>query len=177
LLVSAAPAEPIDFVTGRINMRRTDLLAISVGVLAAAGLFTIERAYAGEDDHPTRCTLATLDGQYLFGAPGTLFPPAFGVTKQSIFSSAGFHIFNGDGTGTDFVTFVVNGMNQNVPSPVATTYTLKADCTGTFSVQNGPNFNIFVALDGSALSVVSTDQGAAYSEVLHRSVSFGKTAP
>jgi hypothetical protein len=106
-----------------------------------------------------------------------LFPPAFGVPKQSIFSSAGFHIFDGDGTGTDFVTFVVNGMNQNVPSPVATTYTLNPDCTGTLSVQNGPNFNIFVALDGSGLSVVSTDLGAAYSEVLHRSVSFGKTAP
>ena len=105
-----------------------------------------------------------------------MFPPAFGVTEQSIATSAGFHIFNGDGTGTDFVTFVVNGVNQNVPSPVPTTYTLKADCTGTFSVQNGPHFSIFVALDGSGLSAVSTDQGVAYSEVLHRSVSFGQNA-
>jgi hypothetical protein len=155
-------------------VKHTDLLAIGIGVLASAGLFTMARANAGEDEHPARCTLATLDGQYLFGAPTTLFPPAFGVTEQSIATSAGFHIFNGDGTGTDFVTFVVNGMNQNVPSPIPTTYTLKADCTGTFSVKNGPNFDIFVALDGSGLSVVTTDQGAAYSEVLHRSVRFGK---
>jgi hypothetical protein len=98
-------------------MKRTELLAIGIGVLASAGLFAVERAYAGEDDHPTRCTLATLDGQYLFGGTATLFPPAFGVTKQSIATSAGFHIFNGDGTGTDFITFVVNGMNQNVPRP------------------------------------------------------------
>ena len=102
--------------------------------------------------------------QYLFDGTATLFPPAFGVTTQSIATSAGFHIFNGDGTGTDFITFAVNGMNQNVPSPVATTYTLKTDCTGTFSVQNGPNFDIFVALDGSGMSVVGTDTGAVYSE-------------
>ena len=158
-------------------MKRVGLWAIGIGVLASAGLFAMERGYAGDDDHPTRCTLATLDGQYLFGAPTTLFPPAFGVTKQSIATGAGFHIFNGDGTGTDFVTFVVNGMNQNVPSPVATTYTLKPDCTGTFSVQNRPNFNIFVAVDGSGLSVVATDPGAAYSEVLHRSVRLGQTGP
>jgi hypothetical protein len=158
-------------------MKGSGLWAIGIGLLASTGLFATQQVYAGEDDHPARCSLATLDGQYLFGAPTTLFPPAFGVTEQSIATSAGFHIFNGDGTGTDFVTFVVNGMNQNVPSPVPTTYTLKADCTGTFSVKNGPNFDIFVALDGSGLSVVTTDQGAAYSEVLHRSVSFGKTAP
>jgi hypothetical protein len=133
----------------------------------------MERAYAGDDDHPTRCSLATLGGQYLFGGTATL-SPTFGVPEQSIATSAGFHIFNGDGTGTDFVTFVVNGINQNVPSPVATTYTLKADCTGTFSVKNGPNFDIFVAVDGSALSVVGTDPGVAS---LERSVRVGKTAP
>jgi hypothetical protein len=60
-----------------------------------------------------------------------------------------------------------------VPSPVATTYTLKPDCTGTFPVQNGSNFNIFVAVDGSGLSVVATDPGVPSSE---RSVRVGKTA-
>jgi hypothetical protein len=163
-LASAAWAEPIDFATGRINMKGVRLWAIGVGALAGAGLFTVERAYAGEDDHPTKCTLATLSGQYLFAGPDTLlFPPAFGVTTPSVSASAGYHIFNGDGTGTDFVTFTVNGINQNVPSPVATTYTLNPDCTGTFSVHNGPNFDKFVAVDGSALSQVATDPGASFS--------------
>jgi hypothetical protein len=49
-------------------------------------------------------------------------------------ASAGFHIFNGDGTGFDFVTFTVNGIDQHVPSPVAITYMLNLDCTGTYSV-------------------------------------------
>jgi hypothetical protein len=145
-------------------MKRVGLWAIGVGTLVGVGLSTVERAYAGEDDHPTKCTLATLSGQYLFaGAETLLFPPAFGVTAPSVSASAGYHIFNGDGTGTDFVTFTVNGINQNVPSPVATKYTLNADCTGTFSVHNGPNFDIFVAVDGSALSQVATDPGASFS--------------
>jgi hypothetical protein len=75
-----------------------------------------------------------------------------------------YHIFNGDGTGTDFVTFSVNGIDQHVPSPVTTTYTLNSDCTGTYSVQNGPNFDIFIAADGSALSTINTDPGVAASQ-------------
>ena len=141
-------------------MRRAALWGIAIGVLASAGLFAAQ-AWAGEDERG--CTLATLHGQYLFNGSGTLFPPAFGVTSVSTGTSAGFHIFNGDGTGTDFVTFTVNGINQNVPSPVATTYTLNPDCTGTFSVHNGPNFDIFVAVDGSELSQVATDPGVSFS--------------
>ena len=141
-------------------MKRVGLWAIGIGVLVSAGSLS-EEAYAGENG--ARCTLATLNGQYLFAESGTLFPPAFGVTKQSIGNSAGFHIFNGDGTGTDFVTFSVNGVNQHVPSPVTITYTLNPDCTGTLSVQNGPNHNIFVAVDGSSLTSINTDPGVAFS--------------
>ena len=90
----------------------------------------------------------------------TLFPPAFGVTAPSTSASAGFHIFNGDGTGSDFVTFSVNGVDQHVPSPVAITYTLNHDCTGTYSVPSaGLSFDIFVAVDGSQLTVISTVPG------------------
>ena len=126
-------------------MKRLGLWAIGIGVLVCAGLFPMERAYAGENDHPTRCTLATLNGQYLFAGPATLFPPAFGVTAPTLAASAGFHIFNGDGTGFDFVTFTVSGIDQHVPSPVAITYTLNPDCTGTYSVPSaGITTDIFV---------------------------------
>jgi hypothetical protein len=133
--------------------------AIAIGIAAS---LTSGQAYVGGKEKG--CSLATLDGQYMFGGPATLFPPAFGVNTPSIGNSAGFHIFNGDGTGTDFVTFSVNGIDQHVPSPVATTYTLNSDCTGTYSVQNGPNFDIFVAADGSALSTINTDPGVAASQ-------------
>jgi hypothetical protein len=138
-------------------MKRAGLWAIGIGALAGASLITMEPAYAGENDRPTRCTLATLNGQYLFGGTGMLLPPA--VTSPVTTASAGFHIFNGDGTGTDFVTLTVNGIDQHVPSPVATTYTLNPDCTGTFSVQNGPNIDIFVAVDGSSMAGINTDPG------------------
>jgi hypothetical protein len=145
-------------------MKRAGLWAIGIGVLVGTSLLPMGRAFAGEDDHPTRCTLATLNGQYLFAGSGTLFPPAFGLTQPSTSTSAGFHVFNGDGTGLDFVTFSVNGVDQHVSSPVATTYTLNHDCTGTYSVQNGPHFDIFVAVDGSQLSVTATDPGHALAE-------------
>src|ERR1700674_4807260 len=133
-----------------MKLKRMGLWAIGTGVLiGAGGLLTVERGYA---DDTTKCTLATLKGQYLFTDQGTLF------------ASAGYHIFNGDGTGTDFVTLTFNGVNQNVPSPVPISYTLKPDCTGTYTVESGPHFNIFVALDGSELAVIGTDPGASVAE-------------
>jgi hypothetical protein len=59
----------------------------------------------------------------------------------------------------------VDGVNANVTLPTSTTYTLNSDCTGTKTVlPYGPNFNIFVAIDGSGLTAVSTDMGFAASE-------------
>jgi hypothetical protein len=143
-------------------MKRVGLWAIGIGVFVSLESLNVEQGYAGQSE--AKCTLATLNGQYLFAGSATLFPPALGVKAPSLAASAGYHIFNGDGTGTDFVTFTVNGIDQNVPSPVAITYTLNADCTGTYSVQNGPNFDMFVAVDGSALSVIDTTPGVSASE-------------
>ena len=85
----------------------------------------------------------------LFAGSGMLLPPA--VPSPLTTNSAGFHVFNGDGTGSDFVTFSLNGIDQHVPSPVAITYTLNPDCTGTYSVPSASlDFDIFVAVDGSA---------------------------
>ena len=141
-------------------MKRAGLRAIGIGALVTVGLTAIE-ASAGENERG--CTLATLHGQYLFAGPATLFPPSFGVTAPTLAASAGFPIFNGDGTGTDFVTFTVEGVDQHVPSPVPTTYTLNADCAGTYSVQNGPTLDIFVAVDGSALSAIEATPGVSAS--------------
>jgi hypothetical protein len=154
-------------------MKSAGLWAIGIAALAGASLITTEQACAGENDHPTKCSLATLNGQYLFSGSGTLFPPAFGVTSPSMANSAGFHIFNGDGTGSDFVVFSINGIDQHVPSPVATTYTLNPDCTGTFSVQNGPSSDIFVAVDGSA-ATGANGPGVAFNGGIQPRVGFGR---
>jgi hypothetical protein len=136
--------------------------AQSIGLLIGASLF-VQPAHAGGG--AVKCSLATLRGQYLVAASGTLFPPAFGVSEASISEAAGYSLYNGDGTGTDYVTFTVNGVNANVASPTPTSYTLNADCTGTKTVlPDGPHFNIYVAFDGSALTAIATDTGFAVSE-------------
>ena len=158
-------------------MKRAGLWAIGIGLLVNVGPLAVEQGYAG--DHEGKCTLTTLKGQYLFAGSAMLFPPAFGIpegTPPSVGSSAGYHIFNGDGTGIDFVTATLNGVDQHVPSPVLITYTLNHDCTGTYSVQNGPNFDIFVAFDGSQLAVIGTDPGAAGLEIPSQRVGSSKRA-
>jgi hypothetical protein len=143
-------------------MKRVGLWAVGIGVLASVGLLTVAQGFADENDRATRCTLATLKGRYLFAGTGTLFPPAFGVTKVSVDSAAGFHIFNGNGTGQDYATFTINGINQDVPSPSDLTYTLNSDCTGTYTVlgppggPEGPSFAIFVSPNGDEMTSIAT---------------------
>ena len=139
--------------------------AIGVALLLTTG-FLIGPAYAGDDVR--KCGLETLRGQYLSSATGTIFPPAFGVTEPAISDSAAYIIFYGDGTGTDYVTFTINGENANVTSPVSETYTLSPDCTGTRTVSNGPQFNIYVAFDGSEFAAISTTPGFAVSTTIKR---------
>ena len=112
----------------------------------------MEPGYAGE--HERGCTLATLNGQYLFSTAAPVFPPTYGVMSVSTGAAAGAHVFYGDGTGADYVSFSLNGIDQHVPSPIPTTYTLSSDCT----------FDIFVAVDGSWLSLIETDNGAPFAQ-------------
>jgi hypothetical protein len=145
-----------------MKLKRSGLCATAIGVLVLSlGLLNAEPGYAAG----RQCSPATLKGQYMVAAAGTLFPPAFGVIAPSVSTAAGYSIYNGDGTGTDYVTFAVNGVNQNVTSPTATSYTLEPDCTGTKTVlPYGPHFNIFAAVDGESLTAIATDSGFAVSE-------------
>jgi hypothetical protein len=127
------------------------LCAVSIAVFVS----TVEQGYA---DDTTKCNRATLKGRYLFAGPGTAFPPAFGVKEVSVSNAAGFHIFNGDGTGQDYVTFTINGIDQHVLSPDPLTYTLNSDCTGTYTVLNGgPIFDIFVSPNGDEMTSIATE--------------------
>ena len=95
-------------------MKRLELLAIGVGVLVSVGLLTVEPGFARDqepviNDGAPRCNDATLRGRYLFSAPAVLFPPAFGITETAVANAAGYHLFNGNGTGHDYVTLTING--------------------------------------------------------------------
>jgi hypothetical protein len=126
---------------------------VGIGLFITVGLLIVEPGYAQE---PT-CTLKTLKGRYLFAMAGPLLPPAFGITEPTPSDTAGFHIFNGDGTGTDIVTFRLGGETvlENEVSPL--TYTVNPDCTGSFTVTNGPSFGMFIAPDGASIASIATD--------------------
>jgi hypothetical protein len=122
-------------------------------------------------DGPRACTLATLQGRYLFAESGVLLPPAFGVAAPTQAADAGTHIFNGDGTGTDTVTFRVgsNIVLENAVAPFV--YTVAADCTGTIAVLNGPSFDIFIAPDGTEFAEIATAPAGNYPASIVRRVS------
>ena len=151
-------------------MKALGARAIGLGLVTSMALLTLDNAYADENGRATKCTLDTLKGQYLVAGNGMLIPPVplFSIpagTPPLVTAAAGYSIYNGDGTGTDYVTFTVNGINANVTSPTPTKYTLNPDCTGTKTVlPSGPHFDIFVALDGDGLTAIATDTGFAVSE-------------
>src|SRR6478672_13878184 len=149
--------------------RRTMAIAVATGLVVIAGLsFSGTLAASNDDAHVRGCTLATLKGQYLFADAGTLLPPA--VEQPTLSAYAGFHVFNGDGTGTDVITGRLGGQIalENVVSPIS--YSVNADCTGSLTVIGGPTFGLFIATDGESIASITTDPGGAGASV-HRRVS------
>ena len=77
--------------------------------------------------------LSSWDGYANFG--GNLVPKAVMEGRR----------FNGDGTWVnEFGTVNVGGTTIIDATGAVGTYTVAADCTGTFSVPNGPSFNMYV---------------------------------
>jgi hypothetical protein len=147
-------------------MRRIGSWAtLGMGVLITVGLLTVQLGYA----EPT-CTLKTLKGRYLFSLTGPLLPPAFGVLTPTPSAAAGFHIFNGDGTGKDIVTFRAGGITVLQDANAPFTYTVNEDCTGSITLSPpGPSFSIFISPDGESFAEVATaPQGNQVSDVSRR---------
>jgi hypothetical protein len=135
------------------------------------GLVTVERGSAGAEK--PMCTLATLKGRYLFATYGTVLPPAFGVTEPTPGASAGFHLFNGDGTGTDIVTVRIGSKItlKNAAAPIS--YTVNPDCTGSYTVlvPDGPSFDLFIAPTGDAFAIIATAPEGNYVSSIDERVS------
>ena len=141
-------------------MKSVGLWAMKIGLMICVGIGAVELGYADEREHATKCTLATLKGRYLFVVNGTYFPPAAGVTVESLFSRAGSRIFHGDGTGTTIVTGSINGVITNGDLHSDLSYTVNADCTGTVKVLSvGATQEIFVAPNGDDMTVIATGTG------------------
>ena len=124
-----------------------------------------------------KCTVATLKGRYLFGGIATLVPPASGA-QTPLLAVAGYHVFNGDGTGKDFVAASINGQSierqfsEPDRSVFDITYTVNPDCSGTYTVLgDGASFGLFVAPDGDEVIVFGTTPGVVLVQGPNRRVS------
>ena len=141
-------------------MKRLKLWGIALGICVTTGSLTATQGQAEKkNDRTPTCTVATLKGRYLFGGTSTRLPPA--VPQPSLFAVAGYHIFNGDGTGTDTVTVSIDGVTvaDNFVTPIG--YTVDANCTGTFTIPaSGESFGVFIAPDGEELMLIGTNPGA-----------------
>jgi hypothetical protein len=127
------------------------VLLVVVGVVAVLGVGT---GFAKDESAGAKkCSEATLHGQYLFAVDG------FDITgnEQVPFASAGYDVYDGNGKvkGVSSGNF---GGEVFRKEPYSGTYTVKADCTGTFT-SDGTQVDLFIAPDGSMFTFVETDPG------------------
>ena len=150
-------------------MKRVGLWAVGIGLVITVGLLTVGQGYAKDKDRVPTCSVATLKGRYLFALHGTLLPPVFGITKPTESDAVGMHILNGDGTGRDILTLRLDGQTVFENQVFPLTYTVNADCTGSFSVTDGPTFGLFIAPNGDSFAEISTaPQGNEVSDIARR---------
>src|SRR5215208_7211643 len=128
-------------------------LLVVLGVVGLLGVLAVGRGFA-EDENASRakCSVATLKGTYLFAQNGVEIKG----TDQRPFAIAGYDVFDGNGEvkGVDSANF--NGkITRN--EPLSGTYSVKANCTGTFTFTNGTRYDQFIAPDGSMFTFVRTN--------------------
>jgi hypothetical protein len=136
-------------------MKRGVLKSSGIVMLLTVGLFAWGAGHPAPAWSGNSCSLKTLEGTYsgfCHGVQGA---------RQNNFAAADLEHFHGDGTSNGFSTFADK---HNVLSqvPFTATYTVKPDCTGTYTATdvNGTiHLDIFVAPDGSEFNFVYTDPG------------------
>jgi hypothetical protein len=138
--------------TGRWAGGLALILLLVVG--AAALLTTVGAGYATDEENAgaKKCSVATLDGTYPFAFDGVEIK---GNKDQTPFAIAGYAVFDGNGKENSVVSSNFNG-EVSRKEPISGTYTVKADCTGTLTFEDGSQIDLFVAPDGSMFTFVQT---------------------
>jgi hypothetical protein len=131
------------------------LALILVVVGAAALLSSVGAGYAKDENASSRakCSKATLKGTYLFAQNGVEIK---GNNEQRPFAIAGYDVFDGQGEVKGLASGNFDGQTFRNKS-LSGTYTVKANCTGTFTFKDGTRYDIFIAPDGSKFTFVRTN--------------------
>jgi hypothetical protein len=141
-----------------------------LAVLIAAALLTLLPVNSpGVSEAAKRCTVADLNGTYVFAATGFGTPPG-GSSPTAPRAIIEVISFNGDGTvDTPKVTLSVNGtvINESPGSSgtdTIDTSTANGVFTGTLNFNGGaPNFDIYFGPSGdSDISLIQTDKGNVF---------------
>jgi hypothetical protein len=143
-------------------MKRSGLSWV-IAALITVVLITVKQGYA-EQETEGSCTLATLQGLYVFDATGYNITPS-GPQPKAIVEVLGF---KGDGTLTSLATRSVNGV---VARGIVGTgsYTVATDCTGTLTFNpQGPHFDIFIAPTGKEIHMIQTDANTVLAGVTRK---------
>lgn len=122
-------------------------LLIATSFLAAISFNAVADSESS-DKKPTKCSLATLKGTYIWSS------------QSPEGAYAGRDSFDGEGG-------VVTQLSSNGDSIVKSKsgiYTVNEDCTGTQSSE-GKTYNNFISPDGGSFSWVETDGTSVYSGI------------
>jgi hypothetical protein len=128
-------------------------LLVVLGVVGLVGVLAVGRGFADEKNAArAKCSKATLDGTYVFAYDGVELK---GNNDQRPFALAGYDVYDGNGKVKTVFSSNFNGeVSRN--ETLSGTYTVKADCTGTVTFEDGTRFDQFIAPDGSKFMFVQT---------------------
>lgn len=129
---------------------------LAIAVITAVALGTAPRANA----QPTVCTNSTLQGTFAEKDNGYIMNPA--PTPPSLFAGVNLDTFDGKGTITATGFSTVGGVGG--PQTETGTYTVNADCTGTYVVTITPggyeaHASFVIDDNGNELQIIVTDAG------------------
>jgi len=126
------------------------LLVVGAGVVLAGGAgYAEDNGDNGDENAGAKCSEATLQGTYLFAHDGV----DISGNDQAPFANAGYDVFDGNGKVETVVSGNANGETFR-KEHFSSTYTVKADCTGTLTSADGSQSDLFIAPDGSMFTFV-----------------------
>ena len=151
--------------TGRRVMLGAALLLAAM-VLGVSGVALADK----DGENGEKCTLAMLNGLYVFAATGYTGLPVTSTSPAVPKAIIELIRFNGDGSlDVPGATRSVNGTITQIPAGGTGSYTV-ADlvppdgaCRGTITFSpGGPHFDLFIAPKGERMWMIQTDTGNVF---------------
>ena len=125
-------------------------LLVVLGVVGLLGVLAVGRGFADEEKAAgAKCTEVTLHGTYLFAFEDV----EINGNEQQPGAYAGYDVFDGNGHVKTVSSVNLNGqVIRNLRH--GGKYSVKADCTGTYTTGPTEVQDLFIAPDGSKLTFV-----------------------